>query len=264
MTTDRNCLSYWFPRLLEAGIPVPKTEIVRTDVDLTPLCDGKLPNGWGGFLAEINVAIGQLTDNASPTPPIFLRTGQTSGKHQWSRCCYVDFGNGSLLQNHVAALVEWSHIVDFIGLPHDVWCVRELLPTKSLAVLPNYGGFPLVKEIRGFVKDGEIVCYHPYWPAKSIEQGFSYKKNEDPWEPRERDLPENIGDLVLSPMFSDVNDCIKALALIERVAKVFKDDGAWSVDVLWTDRGLYITDMAEASQSFHYEGCLKAKELLGV
>lgn len=40
-------LAYWFPRLLEAGVPVPRTEIVRADCDLSPVLDGVTPIGWG-------------------------------------------------------------------------------------------------------------------------------------------------------------------------------------------------------------------------
>jgi len=31
--------------------------------------------------------------------------------------------------------------------------------------------------------------------------------------------------------------------------------GAWSVDILETERGWYVTDMAEAHKSSHWEGC---------
>ena len=40
MSRDRNCLSYWFPKLQTVGVPVPRTEIVQTKSDLTPLLDG--------------------------------------------------------------------------------------------------------------------------------------------------------------------------------------------------------------------------------
>ena len=43
---NRNCLSYWFPKLLAAGVPVPRTEIVKTDAELIAILDGQLPDGW--------------------------------------------------------------------------------------------------------------------------------------------------------------------------------------------------------------------------
>jgi hypothetical protein len=30
--TDKTALSYWYPKLVEAGIPVPKTKIIRMPV----------------------------------------------------------------------------------------------------------------------------------------------------------------------------------------------------------------------------------------
>ena len=45
-----------------------------------------------------------------------------------------------------------------------------------------------------------------------------------------------------------------------RVAEVF--DGAWCVDwALATDGQWYAIDMAEASQSFHWDGCTEASGL---
>ncbi len=43
--------------------------------------------------------------------------------------------------------------------------------------------------------------------------------------------------------------------LATRVAAVFRDDGAWSVDVLATRRGWVVTDMAEAGISYHWPEC---------
>lgn len=83
---DRNCLSYWFPKLQAAGVPVPRTEIVTTDAPLRHLLDGvpfaSIP-GWDEFYATLATVVDRIN-----CYPFFLRTGQGSGKHNWWQTCY--------------------------------------------------------------------------------------------------------------------------------------------------------------------------------
>jgi len=237
----RCCLSYWFPKLLEAGIPVPRTVIYRTTTDLTPLCDGKEPERWDEFLRLLGAAADSLG-----SWPIFLRTGQGSGKHQWKDTCFVP--NREALANHIASLVEWSHMVDFFGLPHDVWCAREMLPVSPVVTLPMYGDMPLVTEVRVFVQGGRIACSHDYWPLGAIKEGL----------PRTIDA-HKIAKQLSNAAATSVEQRLAAHEIARKVAAVFADDGAWSVDLLLTDRGWYVTDMATAGESYHEPSCPNAK-----
>jgi hypothetical protein len=237
---NRNCLSFWFPKLQAAGLPVPRTEIVFTGVDLVPLCDGQTPDGWEEFVALLRTA----ADTIGP-PPWFLRTGQGSGKHNWRNTCFVR--DAAELRFHVTALVEWSHIVDFLGLPHNVWCVREMLPVDPVAVLPAYGDMPLVKEVRAFVEGGRVVCDHPYWPARAVLEGFGLRGRETLTPDEQKRVLDAIDQITIVP------ETWRPLA--ERVAEVFAGDGSWSVDLLATRNGWFVTDMAAAARSFHWDGC---------
>lgn len=236
--TDRNCLSYWFPKLETAGLPVPRTLIVRSTCNLIELLDGRQPDGAQEFLDELAAAVSEIGQGG----PVFLRTGQGSGKHDWRHCCYYDPQNLSL-DRHVIALVEWSHVVDFLGLAHDVWCVRELLPTTPITTLSRYGGMPLVREVRAFIEGGKVVCHHPYWPEGAIRQGVRHGTAES-----------QILAYVSGSQFSAA-ELRPAIDLAARVAEVFEGDGAWSVDLLETTKGFSATDMAEAERSFHWETC---------
>lgn len=245
MTTDKNCLSYWFPRLESAGLPVPKTKIVRTEIRLVQLLDGELPEGWSGFLGSLLGAV------AAIGLPCFLRTGMGSGKHNWKNCCCVT--DAELLGQHVRNLIEWSECVDMFGLPYDVWAVREMLPVKPLAIAEAYGNFPMVKESRCFVGGGKVLCKHPYWPRGAVWEGFmrhgetNFKEDEIERVAKELQTFEPGEQRSINLLSSEV-------------AKAFKDDGEWSVDLLQTDRGWYVTDMAEAGRSFHWEDCPRLKE----
>lgn len=234
---NRTCLSYWFPKLLTAGLPVPRTEIVRTDLRLSMLIYGEEcppdlrvhADSLASFVAELRTAADKIGY------PAFLRTGQGSGKHDWSRCCFLR--DRDKIDHHVMALVEWSSMVDFIGLQTDVWAVREMLPVKPIGVCDRYGGMPVVKEFRFFIRDGNVICRHPYWPIDALNEGGLSAIVPEGWYEEFCRIPEDLEPLAV------------------RVSKAFAKDGAWSVDLLETDRGWYVTDMAEAERSFHWEGC---------
>lgn len=244
---DRNCLSYWFPKLVAAGVPVPRTKIVQWPGHpwslSYPLNGEPAPPELDGFIADLKAAALRI----SPVGPWFLRTGQGSGKHEWSKCCHLT--DLDKILNHVCGLVEWSHLVDFLGLRHDVWVVREFLPTRPVAVLPRYHGFPLVPEVRAFIRGGRVVCHHDYWPAGAVQDGLP--RGTDAIAAGEVAAAASVRGLALDD----------ALRLATVVARAFESDGAWSVDLLPTDRGWHVTDMAEAARSFHFPGCPEEKGL---
>jgi hypothetical protein len=235
--TDRNDLAYWFPPLYAAELPVPKTVIVRTDVDLTYVLDGVTPDGYEAFMATLAGAVQQI----GGAGPVFLRTGHTSGKHEWSRTCWLE--DPSQLELHVGTLVEHSAMADMMGLPTNTWAVREPIPTRPLFRCEGYHGFPVTREFRLFV-DG-IGVYHiqPYWPPDAVEQGR-------PTHPHWRLRLMEASDLGASERAELVT-----LAKVARrkILHAHDDGGPWSVDVLQDRNGRWwITDMADAERSFKW------------
>lgn len=229
---DLTCMSYWLAKLEAAGLPVPRTTLVpmprEAFRDVFRLFDGKELEGPGHeFLEKLDCAA------AAIGYPVFLRTGQTSGKHSWARTCYVTDPNRLL--SHVASLVEFSECVSLIGLPCDWWAVRDLLPTMPLALCHSYEGMPVCREFRCFVEDGDVRCMHPYWPAEALERGGVAD-------------PES-----LAQRLSECADEEQVRELAARAGAAV--GGAWSVDVLETERGWFVTDMAEAQKSWHWPGC---------
>ena len=243
-----SCLTQWFPLIRDAGVPVPKTEIVETDLELIHICDGmeaflkRIDQGaYTAFLSSLRNACRSVSEDG----PWFLRTGHFSGKHNWENTCYVT--DLDRLERHVSYLVNDSMLVDFLGLPTNFWVVRAFLPTKPLGWLTAYGGMPLCREFRCFVSNGEVVCIHPYWPRKAIIEGFEYPcPGED-----------TISDLYFRSSSLGPDERGRILKLALQVATVVPGD--WSVDILDTKDGWYVTDMAVAHESFHWEGCEKAE-----
>lgn len=237
MGADRNDLGSWFPRLADSGVPVPRTEIVRTGVDLTQLLDGVMPEGYGGFLTDLESAARRIGP-----PPYFLRTGHMSGKHGWRRTCYVE--DVADLPAHIAALVELSELADILGLPTGTWAVRELLPLR--ASFAAFDGMPVARELRAFFRDGRPLCLHPYWPEDAVRG------------PTVPDWRERLA--ALNAMES--GEAVECMELVRVVAARF--EGAWSVDFAQHEDGRWFAvDMAGMDRSFHWPGCRYAGEEKG-
>ena len=238
---DKTCLSWWFPKIRDAGLPVPKTIIIELKdknilKDIFSVFDGeKLTHISEPFFNEIKKAADEIGY------PFFLRTGQTSAKHNWSHTCFVS--NAEQIQEHVIRIVEYSEMVSIMGVPWDVWAVRQFLPTLSLGTCSGFGGMPICREFRFFVDGGKVLCWHPYWPIKALVQGgaVSIKEGES-----------------LHMLYERLCVCSDESPLYDLAIKVGEAvEGEWSVDLLETERGWYVTDMAETHKSFHWEGCVQ-------
>lgn len=235
MSDSKTRLSYWFPLIEAAGLPVPKTRIVALSdddfADFYSIFDGETPKCWDRLLADIAKAANEVGG-----VPFFLRTDFTSAKHDWKDSCFVS--DIARLANHVYALAEYSEIADiFGGMPPDAFVVRELLPT-SPAFIAFHGRMPITREFRFFVRDGSIEHIQPYWPAATIED---HEPSEADWRERLTEMSELSGEI-----YAQLADMTQ---LVSRAVP-----GFWSVDWLHTtDRGWVLTDMAEGDKSYRWE-----------
>ena len=225
----KSCITHWLPLLLKSGVPTPRTEIVETDCELIHLLDGQAPDDFPDFIAALKDACEKV-----PGPPWFLRTGHTSGKHNWYDTCYLE--NIESLGQHVYYLEEYSACAGIMGLPTNVWAVREFL--KLDVGFRAFRGFPVNRERRYFVEDGEVVCSHPYWPPDSI-----ITPSTEGWK------------TILDELNSDTENDEKILrALTLQVARHF--EGAWSLDWARDVEGKWwAIDMAPAGISWHWPQC---------
>lgn len=229
--SDRNCISFWQPKLEAAGVPTPRTTIIRSEGDLSSLLDGQPPDGWDVFLTLMQAA---CYDHGLPC---FLRTGHGSGKHDWLATCFV--ADAENVARNIFALVEWSHMADLLGLPHDVWAVRTMLETEHLFQCRGYNGFPVTREFRVFVRDDIVEHVQPYWPPDAVEQG---EPDDADWLAKLRAISKLERD--------DAHD----VPFLAGWASGAVGGGYWSVDVLQDRHGRwYVTDMAEGDRSFRWE-----------
>lgn len=228
----QNRLSYWFPILKDAGLPVPQTQIV----DMSQAAQDEIWNAFDGRPSSgvaFDDFIKHLTQvSESFQSPFFLRADETSAKHYWNETCYVE--DNRKLASHVYQIAEFCACADMIGLPFDTWAIREFLPTTP-SFYAFAGEMPVTEEWRVFVDGNQFLCVHPYWPEDAIQ-----KPSVENWKERLADL-YRIGAHAQVLYLA----CMAGQAL----------RGKWSVDVLKTERGYYITDVALARMSWHDESC---------
>ena len=225
-------LVYWFPILKRIRMRVPRTSIIYAgDIDLEKFLDNKKPKKLDLFLNRIDLTLKEYN------LPIFLRTGMLSNKHSWKNSCFLK--DRKNLVNHIANLVETSFMANIAGPPFDYsfWVIREMLKTEPIFTFFS-GEMPITKEFRFFINNGEIQCYHPYWPAEAFnnkltkEQKQELKKIQKLNEDEEKEL----------------------IAMTKYIAKFFK--GYWSIDFLKTKNGdWYCIDMATGKRSYHWPTC---------
>ena len=229
MATDLTCLSYWFPLIRDAGLPVPETVIIKTDCQLGKLLYNEATDGSLELLTEIRAAARQIGF------PVFLRTGHTSNKHYWKDTCFV--AHETDIAQHVYDLVEFSEMCCLMGLPTNVWVVRKMLTTAPAFVA--FEGMPIVREFRVFTRKFQPLCIHPYWPQSSI-----IKPTHTDWKKRLAEMS------VISGAEAEW------LRLMAVEAVLATEHGDWSVDFLQDAEGKWwLTDMAEADKAYHWPEC---------
>jgi ATP-grasp domain, R2K clade family 3 len=224
----KTSLLYWFPRLNNLELNLPRTIIIPQDRrTILEALDGKpLPQGHCERLLENAARLGY---------PLFARTDLASGKHSWANTCYVP--SADVLIRHVLNICEENEMAQIIGLDYCAIVLREFLQLETS--FTAFAGFPVNKERRYFVRDGEVLCHHPYWPEGSIEN----HTNEPHW--REKLVKLNAEDADEIALLSDY---------AVRVSKALGD--CWSVDFAKAKDGKwYLIDMAQGHESFHWAGC---------
>jgi len=242
MNHEKNCITYWLPKLKEAGVKIPPTIIIKTKEKLPDFETGIKKIFWMEEPTEKEINAFQnirmvLEDAGKKVGyPFFMRTGQTSDKHSWIETCYVQ--KEEQIMKNLQNLCEQSimHCQDG-GLPYDVLVLRKYIETKP--AFHAFNGTPINKEFRFFINDNKIRCFHPYWPEEALDMTSDCKD----WKEKLKNNNE-LTDEEFNLLERET----------EKVAKVF--DGYWSVDWMkGKDGQWYAIDMAVGEDSYHWPNC---------
>lgn len=211
----------------EFVLRTPETMLFYAPYDIGHIVDGERTSSFEKLVQQITEARNAFGGYA------FLRTGETSYKHDWKNTCYLT--PDSDISHHVYNLVEFSMLVD---LPWQTWAVRKMIPTSPITTAFS-GDMPIAREVRLFVDNGKLICAHPYWPEEAF-RGSIYSDDKV--------TDEQIKQLANLPDMSNLTK------LAEYVSDQFMH--AWSIDFLQdTEGNWWLTDMALANTSYHWSDC---------
>jgi hypothetical protein len=218
MYSIENRMEYWYPKIPEL-IPKPITKVIMIN-----------PN-WSedGSHMEISEEEFQEVEKSSKefSFPLFMRGSETSGKHDWMKTCFVEKFED--IRYHITALIKDAMLKD-IGCNSIV--LREFIEMDT--GFYAFRNMPVNPERRYFIKNGKVLCHHPYW----IKDAINHPSNKN-WEK------------ILEEMNEETTGEIEILtSYAERISKEF--EGYWSIDFCRTKKGKWLCiDMALGEDSWH-------------
>ena len=231
---NKNSMLYWYPKIKDLPIPQPKTEIIPIKISWSD--DG---NSIGIDDESFELVKKKAKDFKFP---LFVRTDHGSGKHHWKETCFVE--KPSRLREHIGNLISWSLIADIIGLPCNAIVLREYIQMNNLFTA-FWGRMPVNPEIRFFVQDGEVLCWHWYW----IEDSIRFPSVEN-W----REILNKCKNSIREEEIETLTE------YSELVGK--RLEGYWSVDFCQAKDGTwYFIDCALGEDSWHPSCPIKRKKL---
>ncbi len=227
---NKTSLLYWWPRVKDLGIPVPVTHIL-------PVCPTAFLDAMDGKPLPPSLVV-RMRDTAKLLGyPLFLRTDLQSGKHGWDKTCFV-LDEYHLVNCAMNVAQENEMGACFFGPSYSAFVFREFLQLEA-SFVAFYGNLPVNKERRYFIRAGEVICRHPYWPHDAVRGHTKDKK----WRQK------------LGALNFESPEEIELLSRYARTVGTVMPE-YWSVDFAMAKDGTwYLIDMALGDESFHWEGC---------
>jgi len=233
---DESSMDYWYP-LVKDHLPCPKTESITFPDDILNEFQGACYDcGDPDIIKKYLEKIYEIADRIGY--PLFMRSDQGSGKHDWKDTCYV--GCKKELLRNIFHLFQWHEIAGIMGLSYKSLYFRELLDIKPM-FYAFWGNMPIGLERRLFVRDGKVLCIHPYWEETAI-----IRSHQCP-------LPTDWKDII-------ARSCVigdEKRQLVE-YGETFSRlvPGYWSVDFIMDRQGKWwFIDAARGELSWHPEPC---------
>jgi len=207
---ERNDMAYWLPKLREIDVPIPESQPLPIELN-----DGK--RTWDDDLAA------EIVENLGGKA--FARSGYKSAQFELERGSHIRSPKTKEVNRTLMELLS-QHAMMQMPIGECLW-LREHLDLNW----NHYARGNQNPEIRVFIRDGEITCYHPRLEGFEGDEGNEQTAKEfieSAW-PIEVEHGQRT---------HEGNE-----TYAKRVAAEF--DGWWSVDfVMDTNGNWWCTDMA--------------------
>lgn len=163
--------------------------------------------------------------------PLFIRNDYSSHKHEWSSTCYV-----TTKEKLFEQVYQQLELNIMSNLNYNAIIFRELIDTRP--IFYAFDSMPVTKERRYFIKDGKVVCHHPYWPSEAF-RNYDLENWQIMLANMNREYPKEVDYLT---------------KVAERISNLMPE--FYSVDFLMDRKGKWwLIDMAEGEVSYHWKEC---------
>lgn len=261
MLREKNRFQYWYPKIAQlTDIPMPKTKILA----LTPKDTDLLHESVKKFVRENTERIDDAIDGF--TFPIFLKGDFSSVKHQWKSTSCVP--NRGALGKHISEII---YHMELNNNSCQALIFRELLNLESPFTFFD-GDLPIAKERRYFVKDGRVICRHPYWDISLFEKRFEREdvhvlslQASGVATKYTYKYPHEYRDRIRAWIRELNHETEEEIHILSHMASKISSvmDGAWSVDFACDVNGKWwFIDMGLAKESGHLKSCPYSDSLL--
>lgn len=230
---NKNSALIWLPKIVEASLPTPKTEIVEYNHRrVIEIFDGADVPEFTGLIQNVKSACNRIGY------PVFIRTDLSSAKHDGPNAYRAD--SDSDIIRVLSSTLEDNEMKFWLEPePPKAILVREWLNLDS--PFSAFRGHAIAREWRFFADSEKVRCFHPYWPEDSIQ--FLGIPEPDSWRNSLKTLhnePENIEELKqLAVLAAGLYGCYASVDIAMDVT------GKW-----------WLTDMATAEDSYHWPSCI--------
>ena len=237
-----NNLSFWFPKIKDCGIRVPKTHIIPVPDELVSAFFLEEPGDRERIAAFVHGKVMPVVDSLEGLP--FIKNGCFSNKFRFRTCCPPDKKEDTILKSIIDIQYDSFALDTFGGLEI---VIRERIPSpKDMPII--YGGMPLNTEFRLFYDFNahKVLYIVNYWDRNYCRNPIA-ERNPLDGEAFDRRWPS------LEKEYLANKDAVMQAA--ERcLSGVTGLPGYWSVDLLLDSTGeLWLIDMAIAQMSVYWD-----------
>jgi len=231
---DECLMEYWFPVVEQLArhlpVKIPKTTcIVLTEKLYRDVI-------WQTASEADYLGIGEYINStrikAGIGLPFFLRTGLSSGKHDWVDTCYITSSENDFIAQRVFNLYESDMMKIGVFMSNHLF-IREFIPMNY--AFKAFNKMPIAREFRIFSDNGVLTHIQPYWIPDSIVRADK----------------ENWKELLKAQHQIEKYEKEMLVKTASRITRKLK--GHWSVDFCEAETGEWcLIDMALADVSFKW------------
>ncbi|MBE6152288.1 MAG: hypothetical protein E7165_03125 [Firmicutes bacterium] len=247
--SPENNLSFWYPKIVDAGFKTPRTIIIDfTETEMTLIKMGK----WyelceRDLLRRIKEAANK-NPNFNLNDEIFVRFGHSSNKFNFNSCHIkmIDelYSKLMVIFEDMYTKLEWHNDIELI--------LREYVQTTYQRD-QIYNGMPLNTEFRVFYdfNQKEILGVFNYWEKDTMLNNLRNKNDLIAFANSATEIESEFNNL--APILTEE---------VVTKAPLVNLNGRWSLDFLYDGKQFVLIDMAHAECSYYYDKVLSKKFVL--